>query len=328
MTIQALVTGATGCVGANTVAALLAHGYGVRAMRRASSSLQALDGLQADLVVADILDPPSLVTAMDGCQAVIHCAAVSDYWRASAERIYRVNLEGTRNVLSAARQVGVERLVYTSSIGALGVPPPGALLDESCTFNLPPHRFQYGHSKHLAEQAVHSAIAQGLDAVIVNPSLVMGARDVHFVGGSALREVGRGLSWFAPPGGANWVDAETVGLGHVLALERGRTGERYILGGENLRHMEALSIVAQVVGGRRPRFTLPRGALSALALLTEGCSRVWPGTPLFSADQVRLSSSDLYCQVKKAHQELGFPHMPFRTAVERAHAWYEAHGYL
>lgn len=328
MAIRSLVTGATGCVGANVVAALLDRGYDVRAVRRSSSSLEALDGPQADLVVADILDPSSLVTAMSGCQAIIHCAAVSDYWRTPVERIYQVNVEGTRNVLRAAMQAGIERLVYTSSIGALGVPSAGCLLDESSTFNLPPRRFPYGHSKHLAEQAVHEAIALGLDAVIVNPSLVIGARDIHFVGGSALREVSRGLSWFAPPGGANWVDAETAGLGHVLALERGRTGERYILGGENLSHGEALRVIAEAVGGREPLFTLPRGIVGPLACLIDGLNRVWPGTPPFSGDQVRLSSRDLYCQVQKVYQELGLPYTPFCTAVERAHTWYQAHGYL
>jgi len=323
-----LVTGATGCVGANVVAALLARGYDVRAMRRVTSSPDALDGLEPELVVGDILDPPLLIAAMRGCALVIHVAAVSDYWRTPAEHIYRVNVEGTRNVLAAALETGVERLVYTSSIGALGVPPPGHLLDESATFNLPPRRFPYGHSKHLAEQAVREAIAHGLDAVIVNPTGVIGARDVHLIGGSILREVRRGLSWFAPSGGLNWVDAETVGLGHVLAAERGRTGERYILGGENVSHRATMEIVAEVVGGRRPLLTLPRPLMSAIALLTDGFNALWPGTPLFSGEQARLSGAEIYCDCRKAQQELELPCTPFRTAVERAYTWYRAHGYL
>ena len=328
MPSTALVTGATGCVGANVVAALLARGYDVRAMRRATSPLDALDGLEPELVVADVLDPASLVVAMRGCALVFHVAAVSDYWRTPAERIYRVNVAGTRYVLAAALETGVERLVYTSSIGALGVPPPGHLLDESAAFNLPPRRFSYGHSKHLAEQAVQKAVARGLDAIIVNPTGVIGARDVHFIGGSILREVQRGLSWFAPPGGLNWVDAETVGLGHVLAAERGRTGERYILGGENVSHRAAMEIVAEVVGGRSPLLTLPRPLMSAVALLTDGFNTVWPGAPLFSGEQVRLSGAEIYCDWSKARQELELPGTPFRTGVERAYAWYQAHGYL
>jgi dihydroflavonol-4-reductase len=328
MTLKALVTGATGCVGANVVAALLARGYDVRAMRRATSSLDALDDLDPDLVVGDILDPPSLVAASQGCALVFHVAAVSDYWRTPTGRVYRVNVEGTRNVLAAALAAGVERLVYTSSIGALGVPPPDQFLDESSTFNLPSHRFPYGHSKHLAEQAVREAIAHGLDAVIVNPTGVIGARDVHFIGGSIIREVRRGLSWFAPPGGLNWVDAETLGLGHVLAAERGRTGERYVLGGENVSHRAAMETVADVVGGRRPLLTLPRSLMSPFALLVDGFNVLWPGTPLFSGEQARLSGAEIYCDCRKAEQELGLPRTPFRAAVERAYTWYQAHGYL
>jgi dihydroflavonol-4-reductase len=326
--LTALVTGATGCVGANVVVALLAQGYDVRAMRRPTSSLDALDGLHPELVIGDILDPPSLVAASAGCALVFHIAAVSDYWRTPAEHIYQVNIEGTRNVLAAALEAGVERLVYTSSIGALGVPRQGQLLDESATFNLPPRRFPYGHSKHQAEQAVREAIAHGLDAVIVNPTGAMGARDIHFIGGSVLREVRRGLSWFAPPGGLNWVDAETLGLGHVLAVERGRTGERYILGGENVSHRAATDTVAKVVGGRRPLLTLPRPLMGLVALLIDGFNALWPGTPRFSGEQARLSGAEIYCDCRKARHELGFPHTPFRVAVERAHAWYRAHGYL
>jgi dihydroflavonol-4-reductase len=328
MLLRALVTGATGCVGANVAAALLARDYAVRAMHRANSSLEALDGLEPELVVGDILEPASLAAAMRGCALVFHVAAVSDYWRTPADRIYRVNVEGTRNVLAAALEAGVERLVYTSSIGALGVPTPGQLLDESATFNLPPRRFPYGHAKHLAEQAVREAIARGLDAVIVNPTGVIGVRDVHFIGGSLLREVRRGLAWFAPAGGLNWADAETVGEGHVLAAERGRTGERYLLGGENVSHRTATETVAEVVGGRRPLATLPRPAMGVIALLTDGFNALWPGPPLFSAEQVRLSGAGIYCDCRKAQQELGFPHTPFRVAVERAYAWYQAHGYL
>lgn len=325
---QALVTGATGCVGANVVAALLERGYRVRAMRRPNSSLDALDSLQPELVVGDVLDPASLVAACEGCALVFHVAAVSDYWRTPTERIYRVNVEGTRNVLVAALETGVERLVYTSSVGALGLPPPDHLLDELATFNLQPHRFPYGHSKHLAEQAVQDTAARGLDVVIVNPAAVIGARDVHFIGGSVLREARRGITWFAPPGGMNWVDAETVGLGQVLAAEHGRTGERYILGGENVSHRAAMEIVAEVVGGRRPMLTLPRPLMHVVALLASGCNALRPGALPFSGEQARLSAADIYCDCSKARQKLELPLTSFRTAAARAYAWYQTQGYF
>ncbi|TET48913.1 MAG: NAD-dependent epimerase/dehydratase family protein [Anaerolineales bacterium] len=324
----ALVTGATGCVGANVVAALLDRGYDVRALRRAASSLEALDGLAPEIVVGDVLDRDTLLDAVRGCTHVFHVAAVSDYWRTPAERVYEVNVEGTRNVVSAALESGVERFVFTSSCGALGVPSQGELLDESAELNVPPRRFPYGHSKHLAEQVVREAVGQGLDAVIVNPTAVLGARDAHFIGGSLLPAVRRGLALFAPPGGLNWVDAETAGLGHVLAAELGRTGERYILGGENVTHRETMDVVAEVVGGRRPAFTLPRPLMGVVALLADGFNAIYRGAPLFSGEQARMSSSELYCDCSKARRELGLPLVPLRTAVERAYAWYGARGYL
>ncbi|NLF02777.1 MAG: NAD-dependent epimerase/dehydratase family protein [Anaerolineales bacterium] len=326
--MRALVTGATGCVGANVVAALLASGYQVRALRRSRSSLAALAGLAPELVDGDILEPASLHRAMQGCALVFHVAAVSDYWRTPPAQIYQVNVDGTRHVLQAAQAAGVERLVFTSSTSALGIPNRNELLDETSQFNLLPRQFPYGHSKLLAEQAVQATVAQGLDAVIVNLAGVIGARDVHFIGGSLLREVRRGLSWASPPGGLNWVDAETVGEGHVLAAERGRSGQRYILGGENATHRAVIETVAQVVGGRRPLVTLPRWTLRFVALLADGLNWLWPGTPLFNGTQARLSALDLYTDCSRAQRELGFPLVPVRVAVERAYAWYQANGYL
>jgi len=325
---RALVTGSTGCVGANVAAALVSRGYDVRALRRETSRLDALDGLAPQLVVGDVLDADSLRFACSGCALVFHVAAVSDYWRVPSHRIYEVNVEGTRNVLAAAAEAGCERLVYTSSVGALGVPQAGHLIDETCQFNLPPRRFPYGDSKRMAEDLVWEAVTDGLDAVIVNPAAVMGVRDIHFIGGSVLREVQRGTSWFSPPGGLNWVDAETLGLGHVLAAERGRTGERYILGGENITHRASLEVVAEVVGGRKPMLTLPRFSMGVAAWLIDAFNTVSPGTPALVGQQARLSSEMLYCDWGKARRELGLPETPFRAAVEHAYAWYRARAYL
>ena len=329
MGMRILVTGATGCVGANVVEALLERGHEVRAMQRSTSRLDALDGLAPEMVVGDVLDLDSLRAAMTGCDWVIHAAAISQYWRNGADLIYRVNVEGTRNALRAAQEAGVQRLVYTSSAAALGLPPtPGAVLDETSTFNLPPEHFPYGHSKVLAEAAVQEAVRNGLDAVIVNPVPVIGQRDIGFVGGEFLRAARQGKAVVAPPGGSGVVSARAVGRGHVLAAERGRTGERYLLNGENLRFRDLMATVADVVGARPPWFVIPRPAMRLFAAAVGVANRVHNGPPLIDEVQARLSAHKIYFDGGKAKRELGFPHVPARAAVEEAWTWYRNHDML
>ncbi len=327
--MRVLVTGATGCVGANVVEALLARGHAVRAMQRSTSSLKALDGLEPEMVVGDVLDLDSLRAAMKGCDWVVHAAAISQYWRNGADLITWVNVDGTRNVLRAARETGVQRLVYTSSAAVFGLPTePGAILDETSVFNLPPERFPYGHSKVLAEAEVQKAVNAGLDAVIVNPVPVIGQRDIGFVGGEFLRAAKQGKAVVAPPGGSGVVSARAVGAGHVLAAERGRTGERYILNGENLPFRDLMTLVADVVGARPPWFVIPRPAMRLFAAVVGLANRLRKGPPLIDDVQARLSAHDIYFDGSKAKRELGFPHVPARAAVEEAWTWYRNHDML
>ncbi len=324
----ALVTGATGCVGANIVEALLERGYSVRALRRRSSRLDALDGLEPELVVGDVNDYAALEAAMRGCDWVFHAAAISQYWRNKKETIFHVNVEGTRNVLRAAMACGVRRVVFTSSAGALGVPErAGERIDETHPFNQPPERFPYGYSKVLAEQEVQAAVAAGLDAVIVNPVGVMGQRDVYFVGGEILRQASKGRLLAVPPGGMNFVSARAVGLGHVLAAERGLSGERYILAGDNVTYLELGHLVAEVVGCRPPRYILPPRWIEPLATVLDGLKRLGVN-PGMEGDQLRLGAFNLYFDGSKAERELGFPHVPLRAAIEEAWTWYRAHHLL
>lgn len=334
-----LVTGATGCVGANIVEALLNRGYTVRALRRETSSLRALAGLEPELVTGDVLDLPALRAAMAGCEGVFHAAAISQYWRNEPATIYAINVEGTRNVLQAARETGVRRVVFTSSVGALGKPARrGALLDESATFNLRPARFPYGHSKALAEAEVRQAVAGGLEsasresasleAVIVNPVTVIGRRDVGFVGGEFLRAARQGKAFAAPPGGVGIISASAVGKGHVLAYERGRNGERYILNGENILYRQLMRIVAEVVGARPPAFVIPGLALALAAGGVDLARRIRGAPLLVEGNQMRLSVQRLYYDASKAERELGLAPVSARRAVEEAWAWYQAEGLL
>ncbi len=335
--MRALVTGATGCVGANIVEALLSRGHKVRAMRRTTSRLDALAGLDPAFVVGDVLDYPSLCHAMEGCDWVFHAAAISQYWRNEPDRIYAVNVTGTGNVLRAAKAQGVRRVVVTSSVAALGVARRRLahrprLIDERDGFNIPPARFHYGHSKALVEAEVQRT--EGLDVVIVNPVSVIGQRDIYFVGGEILRIMRRGVGWVAPPGGMGVVSARAVGLGHVLAAERGHAGERYILNGENISHLQLMNLVARVVGARRPLMVLPRWGIMLFVRLLDllmwmqryssplGC------IPLPSAEQVWLSAKDMYFDGRKAGRELGFPQVAALDAVQEAWDWYVEQGML
>lgn len=327
--MHAFVTGGTGFVGANLVAGLNQHNIPVRVLHRASSSLAALQGLTYESVIGDILDDPAtLARTMAGADWVFHVAAVADYWRQGPEWVYRVNVQGTKNILAAAQLAGVRRFVFTSSLAAMGVPADGELLDEHSQFNLPPPHFPYGHSKLLAEQAVRHAAAEGLAAVIVNPSVVLGPRDVNLISGSIIVEAARGRLRFAPRGGVNFVDVADVVAGHIAAAEQGRPGERYILAGENVPYNEAVAVICRTVGRPVPRLSLPRWSLPLLATGVRAARALLGNRVPLDENQVRLMGVDLYADNSKARRELNLPQTPFTKTVQRAYNWYERHGYL
>jgi dihydroflavonol-4-reductase len=326
--VKALVTGATGFVGSNIAAALAARGDQVRVLRRTTSRLDALEGVPVEYALGDILDPDSLARAVQGCEVVFHVAAVAQYWRVGKDMVYRVNVEGTRNVMGAALDAGVKRLVHTSSLAALGYPTAGNLADESQTFPPELSWWPYGHSKHLAELEVQKAVREGLPAVIVNPTIIIGPRDVNFVSGSLVQASIKGQLRVVPPGGSNMVHSDDVVTGQLAAAERGHVGERYILGGENLSHWEAAMIIASVTGGARPVLVLPKWTLSPLAGLIDMINGLSHRPPLVAGEQIRLGGQKFYVDTSKASHELGLPQTPFRQAVTDAYVWYREHNLL
>jgi dihydroflavonol-4-reductase len=329
MSFTALVTGGTGFLGANLVAGLNKLGIRPLITRRASSSLLALEGLDYESVIADVLaSPETLSELMAGLDWVFHVAAVSDYWRQDSQVIYRVNLDGTKNVLAAARMAGVKRLVYTSSASALGLPVGDEILTEANQFNLEPRKWPYAHSKHLAEIEVRRACDAGLDCVIVLPSVCIGPRDLNLISGSIIVEVARGLARVYPPGGVNYVDAEEAVAGHIAAAQRGRTGERYLLGGENLSSRRAIEIVCGIVGQPPPRIGLPYWSLGPLALAVRGARAIFGNRIPFDERHVRLSGLNVYYDPAKAVRELGLKLTPFQLAAKKAYDWYNEHGFL
>jgi dihydroflavonol-4-reductase len=329
MPLRAFVTGGTGFIGANLVAYLNTQNTVVRVLRRKSSTVEALAGLDYEICIGDILDNPgSLTEKMAGCDWVFHTAAVSDYWRQNKKQLYRANVDGTRNVLAAAKLAKVKRFVFTSSLAAMGVPINGQLLNESSEFNLLPNQFPYGHSKHLAEKEVRRATAAGLPGIIVNPSVVLGPRDVNLISGSIIVEAAKGRLRVYPPGGVNYVAVEDVAAGHYEAALNGRTGERYILAGENLTHHEATKIICQVIGRKPPSVGLPSWALSIFAVGVSGARSFLGNRIPLDANQVRISGKEIYVDDSKTREELNLLKTPFVDAVQRTFDWYNMRGYL
>jgi dihydroflavonol-4-reductase len=288
-----------------------------------------LAGLDLEHATGDINHFETLDIAMHGVDVVFHAAA--KVGGPGTEKVQSTIINGTHNVLRAARHNGVERLVYTSSMASLGVPNEryvdAILMDEHHTWNLPAKSWIYGHSKYLAELEVGHAVAQGLDVVVVNPTVVVGAGDLNRVSGEAIVRVARGQVPVAIPGGINVAHIDDVVQGHLAALEHGRTGERYIIGGENMPFQKFLTILSEVVGKRPPRLVLPKGLLRPLARpvasLTEKLSLPVDGGLLHFVGYF------FYYDTQKAELELGFtPRRTTQSAVEETYNWYVMHGVL
>jgi dihydroflavonol-4-reductase len=325
--MRALVTGGTGFLGANLAEGLLQQGWSVRILRRTTSPLEAVKDLAVEHAIGDITDSDSLLAALQGIDVVFNVAAISQYWRSTPALIYKVNVGGAQNVFDAAARSGVQRVVHTSSAAAVGI-IRGRSATEADPFNQPPDRFPYGHSKWLAEEMVRERVQAGQDIVMVNPAAIVGARDINWISGSILREAKRGHIPVIPQGGVNFVAVQDVVAGHIAAMEKGRSGERYILGGENLTNRQTTEMACAIVGVKPPRITQPRwtipmagGVLDVIAKITG------PRLPL-SGEQMRLTAKYIYFDSSKAQRELGLPHTPIRQALQECYDWYVKHGYL
>ena len=326
MTDIALVTGATGFVGSALCRALLDSGVPVRALHRPNSSLINLEGLSVAFIEGDILNREAMKVACTDVRWVFHAASQSAYWRDPGS-VKQTAVEGTRIVAEAAFGAGVERLVFTSSLIAMGLPAAGELLTEEHSFNLPESHFPYGAAKRQAELALLEYVDQGLDAVIVNPSIILGAGDVNRISGSMVTEAARGWGFFYLDGGSNYIHIDDAAQGHLAAARYGRPGQRYILGGENLSHHEAFSLLTQVVGRRPPWLKLPAWIIPPAAWLVDRLPR-WVSLP-FDSNQLRMSCHYIYCDTSKARNELKFePRRTFQQAAEEAFRWYVHNGML
>ncbi len=328
-----LVTGATGFVGSHLCRALAEQGHHVRALHRPTSSLALLEGVPAELVQGDLFEPETLALAARDIEVVYHCGGRVGSWT-DAEEMAASHVEGTHNILSAARQCGVRRFIHTSSVAALGVPERTAdsnetlpIMDESHAWNYPAEEWPYGYAKHRAEGEVQRATAEDFDTIILNPASIFGAGDKNLASSAIVMHMACGRRPPIPPGGLNVIHIDDVISGHLGALEHGVSGERYILGGENITHEQLLATVAEVVGAPRPRWHIPGWALRLLSSPAEFLGRIM-GIPL-RGHMFRLAGLHFYYDSRKAQRELLVPApRTHRSGIEDAYIWYRDNGFL
>jgi len=328
---KTLVTGATGFVGSAVALALVKAGHSVRALTRPGSDLRNLAGLDLETVTGDLTDPPSLDRALAGCSILFHVAADYRLWVPRPKEMYEANAGGTRNIMLAAVRAGVSRIVYTSSVATLGLTRDGTPADENTPASLADMIGDYKRSKYLAEAEVRRlADEEGLPAVIVNPSTPVGPRDIKPTPtGRMVVEATSGRMPAYVDTGLNLVHVDDVGLGHVLALDRGKAGERYILGGANLNLKEILAEIAAISGHRPPRVRLPHSLVLPIAYLSETWARLTGGEePKVTVTGVRLARKKMFYSAEKARRVLGFSPRPVQEALRDAVEWFRKNGYL
>ena len=320
--MKAFVTGGTGFVGANLVRLLLQQGYKVKALVRRSSSLANLEPLDIEIVEGN-LNNSELTQQMSDCQVLFHVAAQYSLWQSDRHSLYRNNVLGTRNVLNCARQAGIERTVYTSSVAAIGVKQ--GIADE--TYQSPVEKLvgDYKKSKYYAEREAVKAVEQGQDIVIVNPSTPIGAFDLKPTptGEIIVRFLNRKMPFYVDTG-LNLIDVKDVAWGHLLALKKGRTGDRYILGNQNLTFKQLLSKLEQITGLPAPKYTIPYPIPYSVAWLEENILAHLGKQPTIALDGVRMSKQKMFYDASKAVNELGLPQSDIDKALAEAVEWFRS----
>jgi dihydroflavonol-4-reductase len=328
--MRVLVTGATGFVGGAVARALLQAGREVRLLVRPTADRRNIRELAVEVYHGDVTDLDSLRHATAGCEQVYHVAALYKLWVRRKRDIYESNVTGTENVCIAAREHGVKKLVYTSSVATLGLPRGGSPGDEETPVSLKDMVGHYKRSKYLAEQVALKYAKEGLPVVIVNPSTPVGEADVKptptgkiivdFLNGKMPAYVDTGL---------NLIDVEDVAAGHLLAAEKGRVGGKYILGNENLTLQQILLLLSELTGQPAPRFKVPYLMALSVAYVDAAIARLIPGRePFVPPVGVKLSKKKMFFNPGKAVRELGLPQTPVREALRKAIAWFCQNGYV
>ncbi len=318
---KVLVTGATGFVGSILCRRLVDFGMDLRCLIRPGNEATNLVGVEHERIEGSLDDEHSLREAMEGVDAVYHLAALVSFRRKDAEAMQRINVEGTARIARLAREVGVGRLLYMSSIAAVGHSRDKHPIDEDAPYNFGPWKIPYCDTKLGGERAVMSEVEQGLDAVIVNPSSMFGPGDRRKAEGSLLQALAYDKIPFCPAGGLNVADVRDVVSGTIAAMERGRTGERYILGGENLTGPQLFAKIAQVLGKKPPRHTLPRWLMRAFAQGISLVDAIRPLEPPMTGALARMAPLWMWYSSEKASRELGYATYPIEMALKETFDW-------
>lgn len=325
----ALLTGATGFIGGNVAVQLLQCGYRVRALVRKGSDRGNIAGLDLEVVEGDLRDRPSLDRALAGCDALFHVAACYTFWARDPRLIYETNVVGTRNLLEAARAAATPRIVYTSSESTVGIARGGCPGTEECIVDPASLAGDYKRSKHQAEALALAMCREGLPLVVVNPTTPVGVRDVKPTptGQIIVDFLNRQMPAYVNTG-LNLVDVEDVAKGHVLALEKGRPGERYLLGNRNLTLQQILGLLEQITGLPAPRVRMPLWlALGAGYVSQFTADHITGRPPRIPLAAVRVARHFRYFDCTKAIGELGLPQTPVEVALEKAVRWFRQNGY-
>ena len=325
-----LVTGAAGFVGSAVVRALLSQGAAVRAFMRPTSDAGNLDGLAVERALGDLRDRRSVDRAIKGCEAVFHVAADYRLWVPEPKEMFDNNVNGTRNVMEAAGEAGITRIVYTSSVATLGLPSDDTAADEDTPATQDDMIGPYKQSKFAAEALVRTMIAErGLPAVIVHPSTPIGPWDRRPTPtGQIIVEAASGHMPAYVDTGLNMVHVDDVAEGHILALKHGKPGERFILGGDNLTLKQILTQIAEVTGRPAPRIQVPHNVVMPIAALAEMWGRISNREPFVTLDGVRLARKKMFFTSARAMRRLGYRPRPASDAIVDAIDWFNRHGYL
>lgn len=325
----AFVSGATGFLGSHIARQLAEAGVHVRALVRNPAKMEALEGVKVEAIQGDLDDEKALAKGMKGAGWVFHAAASVNMWKNKWAQSYRINVLGTRHMVRAAQEAGVDRFVYTSSISTIGKPEhSGDPVDEHNTYNMEKEALTYPHTKWLGEKEVERAVEAGLHAVIVHPGSILGPGDLNINIGRYLFESKQNRLVAAPDKNISLCDVRDVARGHILAAEKGKKGEHYILSGENMPIREFFAMCGDITGGMKPLFNVPKELLLGAGKLMEAIGDLTGKEPFLTKDMATEASWSSAPQSAKAEKELGYHSRPVSESLADTYSWYQEKGLL